>query len=82
MGILEHSTSSWSILNVFVPKSDGVLITTSDFRPPKAMKETEFFPVEHTKNAMDRLSKKSKFRFDRWILPRSIRGRLSTFDGW
>ncbi len=39
---------------MFVPKSDGVLITKSDFRRPKAMKETEFIPVEDTKNAMDR----------------------------
>ncbi len=58
-GILEPSTSPWGTLNVFVPKKDGTLRTTSDFRRLNAMTETDVYPMEDMKTTLDWLLAKS-----------------------
>ncbi len=57
-GILEPSTSLWGTLNVFEPKKDGTLRTTSDIRRLNSMTETDVYTMGDMTTTLDWLSSK------------------------
>ena len=61
LGVLEPSYSPWAAANVFVPKRDGTLRGTSDFRALNAQKICASYPMEGLKETLDCLGSKKVF---------------------
>ncbi len=64
-GVLKPSVSPWAANNVFVPKKDGSVRVTSDFRAPKNATVNDSYPLESVRDTLD------------WLANKKI---LSTFD--
>ena len=58
MDVLEPSNSPWGTLNVFVPKKDNSLRTTSDFRLLNSLTITDVYPMEDMRATIDWLASK------------------------
>ncbi len=52
MGILEPAVSPWAANNVFVPKKDGNIRVTSDFRALNNARVTDSYPMEDVREAL------------------------------
>ena len=65
VGIVEHSESPWAANNVFVPKKDGSLRCTTDFRALNSRTVSDQYPMEGVKETLDWLASKKVFsKFD------------------
>jgi hypothetical protein len=60
-GIMEPSVSPWAAANVFVPKKNGGLRTTTDFRLLNDMTVSDTYPMEDVRGTLDWLSGKRIF---------------------
>jgi hypothetical protein len=60
-GIMEPSVSPWAAANVFVPKKNGGLRTTTDFRLLNDMKVSDTYPMEDVRGTLDWLGGKQIF---------------------
>ena len=55
-GVLEPSISPWAANNVFVPKKDGTIRCTSDFRELNARTVPDAYPMESVTETLDWVS--------------------------
>ncbi len=53
LGVLEPSVSPWAANNVFVPKKDGSIRVTSDFRALNNATITDSYPMEDVRETLD-----------------------------
>ena len=60
-GIVEHSESPWAANNVFVPKKDGSLRCTTDFRALNSRTVSDQYSMEGVKENLDWLVSKNDF---------------------
>ena len=61
LGMLEPYNSPWAAANVFVPKRDGTLRCTSDFRALNAQTICNSYPMKGSKETLDWLGSKKVF---------------------
>jgi len=60
-GIVEHSESEWAANNVFVPKRDGSMRCTTDFRALNSRTVSDQYPMESVRETLDWLASKKVF---------------------
>ena len=60
-GVLEKSISPWAANNVFVPKRDGSIRCTSDFRALNATTIPDAYPIESVQETLDWASQRKIF---------------------